>query len=305
MIIDYRVSIGYREAGSRIRGGLRRLRCTAAREVAGRQSAIGICCHGPRLSRRRRISTTSRSACASATHCLSGSSTATTRRASGWSSCSSPASSASSQAPVREALRDLETRRARHHPPAPRLLRQRLPRTRAARDLRRARRAGGGGDAARHAAPARPASRHSTRASRRHARGGARRRHRGDGRTTAPGSTASSCRPRRTSCCSACGNRSTSRSTRARRCCSPTSTCQRVAESHAPILAAIDGRRHRARLPALARAPGIFRAQGVRHSRTHRDEYAAIDFDQGDVGFATTPARRTCTNVSSGSSHQR
>ena len=54
------------------------------------------------------------------------------------------------------------------------------------------------------------------------------------------GSTASSCAPPGTNSSSACGNRFTSRSIRGRRSLQPNIDMVAVAESHAPILAAVD-----------------------------------------------------------------
>ena len=145
-----------------------------------------------------------------------------------------------SQAPVREALRDLETAGLVTIRPRRGSFVNDYHATDPARDLRmcaarwRRRRCG---------SPCR-ASRATARqlrvASRRHARGGARRRRRGDDPPQRLVPPRRSCRRPGTSCCSACGNRCTSRSIRARRCCSRTSTCSAVAESHAPIFDAIE-----------------------------------------------------------------
>ena len=59
-----------------------------------------------------------------------------------------------------------------------------------------------------------------------------------------------------------------------------------VAESHAPILAAIDGRRHERACRLSREHQAIFRAQGVRHSRSIRltNDVALLRISR--VGFA-------------------
>ena len=151
-----------------------------------------------------------------------------------------------------------------HHPPAPRLLRQRLSRPHPARTLLRPRRLGGGRGWAGHARV-----QGILRTPKGTSRACGRRRKLTISRracTTACGSTARSCAPPITSFSSECGSRCTSSCIRARPFSSPTSTCTRRREPQTDPRRD-RRRRYRARRPPLPRTPSLFRAAGVADPR--------------------------------------